>query len=79
VGGRGLHAGEKIGSHKFLLLAGNSYAGDTIPDYRHYADWGLSDIAGHVRIIDAEGKEMDRVGYGKRADSPEGSPAATPP
>jgi len=32
-----------------------------------------------VRIIDAEGNEIDRVGYGKDADTPEGSPAPEPP
>lgn len=32
-----------------------------------------------MRIIDAEGNEIDRVGYGKDADTPEGSPAPEPP
>ena len=77
--GEGLPADEKIGAHKFFLLAGKLYTGDTIPDYRHYANWSLSDSAGHVRIIDAEGNEIDRVGYGKDADTPEGSPAPEPP
>ena len=77
--GDSLPADKKIESHKFLLLAGKLYAGDTMPDYRHDANWSLSNDAGHVRIINAEGKEIDRVGYGTSADSAEGSPAPKPP
>jgi len=79
VGEKGLPAGSRIKPHGFFLLAGKSYAGSVEPDFRHTANWGLKDEAGHVRLINAAGTEIDRVGYGEKANSPEMSPAPTPP
>jgi len=76
--GAGLPDGTKIKPKGFFLLAGKSYAGGTIPDFRHTVDWNLKDTAGHVRLIDANETEIDRVGYGASANNPETLPAPTP-
>ena len=77
--GDGLPAGSRIEPHGFFLLAGKSYVGSVEPDFRHAANWSLNNGAGHVRLINAAGTEIDRVGYGETADSPEGNPAPRPP
>ena len=76
--GDGLPTGTKIKSHQFFLLSGKSYCGNVTPDYRHNANWLLSNKAGNIRIIDSNSNEVDRVGYGATADSSETNPAPSP-
>ncbi len=65
-------AGATIPARGFYLLANTGYGGATSPDYR----WGTSGLAdnGNMRIVDATGSPIDRVGWGT-ANDPEGSPA----
>ncbi len=42
------------------------------PDIRHTVELGLAGAGGHVRIVNAMGAEIDRLGYGT-ATAPEGS------
>jgi len=74
----GLPAGSIIMPHKFFLLAGKDYAGSIVPDYKHLANWSLSDTSGHIRIINNNGEEIDKVGYGSSADSSETVSAHVP-
>ncbi len=77
--GDGLPPDSKISPYGFFLLAGKSYNGSINPDYKHSADWGLADNAGHARLIDDSGSEIDKVGYGASVDSAEGNnPAPNP-
>jgi hypothetical protein len=70
-----LPAGTSIGAHKFYLIMNNSYASPPVtPDFTS-SSWGSSTGMadnGHMRIIDASSVEVDRVGWGSTADSPEG-------
>ena len=70
-----LPANTSIGAHKFFLIMNNSYASPPVtPDFTS-SSWGSSTgmaDAGHMRIIDASAVEVDRVGWGGTADSPEG-------
>ncbi|MBI1978673.1 MAG: lamin tail domain-containing protein [Candidatus Aenigmarchaeota archaeon] len=61
-------------SKSFFLLASKSYSLGATPDYFHTANWGISDTGGHLRIIDASGTTVDKVGWGN-ANEPEGSAA----
>ena len=70
-----LPANTLMGAHKFYLIMNNSYASPpVVPDFTS-SSWGSSTgmaDAGHMRIIDASAIEVDRVGWGSTADSPEG-------
>jgi hypothetical protein len=68
--GSGLSGAVK--SKSFFLLASKGYSLSTSPDYTHTANWGLADIGGHLRIIDANSTIIDKVGWGD-ANEPEGS------
>lgn len=66
-----------INARSFYLLASKNYSSSSVPDYKHSANWGFADLGGHVRIIDANGFVIDKVGYGNATD-PENSPALAP-
>src|SRR5215831_9909570 len=70
-----LPASTTIGAHKFYLIMNNSYASPPVtPDFTS-SSWGSSTGMadnGHMRIIDASSVEVDRIGWGSTADSPEG-------
>ncbi|MEA3272200.1 MAG: lamin tail domain-containing protein [Patescibacteria group bacterium] len=76
--GDGLPSNSKIEPYSFFLLASKSYDGDISPNYIHNANWGLGNTAGHIRIIDNNDNQIDKVGYGSTANSPETSPAPNP-
>lgn len=63
-----------IKSKSFFLLVSKGYSLSVIADYNHSANWGLSDTGGHLRIIDANGNVVDKVGWGD-ANEPEGTAA----
>lgn len=60
-----------IPARGFLLLAANAYSLPVEPDYRHTANWGLSDSGGGLMLIDASANEVDHVFYGEVASSGE--------
>ncbi|MBS1151204.1 MAG: Metal dependent amidohydrolase [Myxococcaceae bacterium] len=79
-----LPVGTSIPSRGYFLVASRSYNGTVVPDLRLTIDLGLAGDSGHVRLgtqdvstakVDPE--EVDRLGYGTAADSPEGG-AKTP-
>lgn len=74
TGKDGLPVGSIILPYGFYLLASKSYSLDVTPDYRHTANWGFSDVGGHLRIVDKDGNVIDKVGYGGDAVDPEGLP-----
>lgn len=59
----------------YFLIAAKEYSLASIPDYYHTANWGLPDSNGTWRIVDADGNELDKAGYGFAADY-EGSSAS---
>jgi cysteine-rich repeat protein len=74
-----LPVGTIIPSRGFFLVASKSYSGAVVPDMLLTIDIGLAGDSGHVRLgtqdvttakVDPE--EVDRLGYGPLADSPEG-------
>ena len=74
-----LPVGTVIPPGGYYLVVSKSYAGVVVPDLRLTIDIGLAGDSGHVRLgtqdvttakVDAE--EVDRLGYGAAADSPEG-------
>ncbi len=67
AGSNGLTGG-LVYPNKYYLLAGNGYSLAQRPDYRHSANWGLSDEGGHLRLVNNLGVEIDRLGYGTAAN-----------
>lgn len=61
-----------IFAHKYYLISAKDYDFNIFPDYRHPSNWGLADTGGHIRIINNEEIEIDKVGYGNAQD-PEGN------
>ncbi|MFH0891464.1 MAG: lamin tail domain-containing protein [Candidatus Falkowbacteria bacterium] len=55
----------------YFLIAGNKSYYYEYADYNHAATWEFADSGGHVRLLDNNGTEADRLGYGN-ADEPEG-------
>ncbi|MBI4812583.1 lamin tail domain-containing protein [Candidatus Falkowbacteria bacterium] len=70
TGSSGLPGGV-IQPKSYYLISAKDYSLTVSPDYRHSANWGLSDTGGHIRIADSSGMEIDKVGYGN-AINPEG-------
>ncbi|HTX86583.1 MAG TPA: lamin tail domain-containing protein [Candidatus Nanoarchaeia archaeon] len=66
TGAAGLPSGN-IPARGYFLIAAKDYARSAIPDYRHTANWGLADSGGSLRVMAANGKEVDEVSYGKAA------------
>jgi phosphatidylserine/phosphatidylglycerophosphate/cardiolipin synthase-like enzyme len=62
--------GRQIGPRGFLLYGGT--ACEVEPDYPTPVNPGLGNTGGHVRLIDAQSNEIDRVGW-LAATGPEGS------
>src|SRR5262249_2772085 len=70
-----LPANTSIGAHKLYLIM-NNWSGSrpgppALPWRSGGSSTGMADN-GHMRIIDASAIEVDRVGWGSTADSPEG-------
>ena len=67
-------------SHTYVSLASKQYLA-TYPNVRTDYSFSstLSGTAGHVRLLDATGTVVDKVGWGATAVSPEGLPAPAPP
>ena len=71
-------------SHHFYLVASKSYVGAVAPDQLAVTsdnvatDLGLAAAAGHVRIVDAQGAVVDKVGYGTTVNSPEAAAVVVP-
>ncbi len=69
-------ANTSIPPHRYYLVASKSYGGPTA-DLVLTGDLQLSATAGHVRVIDDTGLEVDRLGYGAGANAGETQPFAT--
>jgi len=70
TGPDGLPAANILPGAYFLIAGNKSYFYD-YADYNHAAIWEFADGGGHVRLLDKNGAEADRLGYGN-ADEPEG-------
>lgn len=64
-----------IAAHGYWLAAPSDY----LPAANDSWSPGLAGSAGHVRLRDASGTEIDRLGYGATANAAKGSSAAAPP
>lgn len=67
----------QAGSTVLLVSAKHPLADD--PSVNMNFSGGMSGNSGHVRLLDHEGQEIDRVGYGAAAVRPEGTAAPAPP
>lgn len=66
-----------IPPHGYFLVAGKDYDYQTLPDLRLEEELAY-DESGHIRILNSEGEELDRIGYGS-AYEPEGLAMISPP
>lgn len=63
-----------IAAHGYWLAAPSDYLAAANDSWSP----GLAGSAGHVRLRDASGTEIDRLGYGSTANAAEGAPAPAP-
>ncbi len=75
-----LPVGTSISSRGYFLVTSKSYTGTVVPDLRLAIELGLAGDFGHVRLgtqdvttVKVDPEEVDRLGYGPMADSPEGA------
>jgi len=67
--------GNNIQPYNFYLIANEgSYEGKT-PDLSKKFQYGLLGEEGSMRLLDYDGREIDKVGYGTNSTDSEGSPA----
>ncbi|MBU1871078.1 lamin tail domain-containing protein, partial [Patescibacteria group bacterium] len=72
VDGLGLSSSTAIAAKGYYLIVTVDYSLSTAPDYRHNINWELANNGGHIRILNSNNIEIDKVGYGL-ADNPETS------
>jgi hypothetical protein len=75
VGGLSVFQNIVIPARGYILISGNDYSYQVDSDIRISEELAY-DINGHIRIIDEDSEEVDRLGYGS-ASSPEGLAAPT--
>ncbi len=64
-----------LGGKSYSRIISKSFAPPYAGSYLAVFTATLSNDAGHVKLVDNQGLEIDRVGWGEEADNPEGLPA----